>query len=301
MTWLLVAVSSYFLFAIVNLVDKNLLGRRIPNPQVYTFYIGSLGILLLGLAPFGFLTIPKVSILILALAAGIFHTLGVFVYLVGLKKFEVSRIIPAMGAFLPIFILGLTLIFSKKNEVLAFPDIIAFISLLLGSFLITLEKKKNITLTSIKIAILAAFFFALYFITAKFVYLEQPFISGLIWTRVGAFLLALCFLFSKAVREDIKKPRIIQGKTWAIFLSNEITSSSGFILQNWAIALAPIIYLGIISALEGIQYVFILIFVILLSLKFPQILKEEISKEIIFQKFIAILLIGGGLMILYLF
>jgi len=47
--------------------------------------------------------------------------------------------------------------------------------------------------------------------------------------------------------------------------------------------------------LEGTKYVFLLIFTILLSLKLPQILKEEISRKILFQKIIAILLIGLGL------
>jgi len=72
----------------------------------------------------------------------------------------------------------------------------------------------------------------------------------------------------------------------------------GAVLQNWAVALAPLIYLAFINALQGVQYVFLLIFTAFLSLKLPQILKEEISRKIISQKIIAILLIGGGLAIL---
>jgi len=59
-------------------------------------------------------------------------------------------------------------------------------------------------------------------------------------------------------------------------------------------------YVPVIHALNGTQYVFLFIFSIFLSLKFPQILKEEISKEVLFQKIIAILLIGGGLTLLFL-
>lgn len=298
MLWLLVIISAYFLFAAVNLVDKYLLGGRIPSPKVYAFYVGILGILILGLVPFGFLTIPKISVIVLALLAGAFHILGVFIFFVGLKRFEASRIMPAMGALLPLFTFGLIFLFSGGKEVLVFTDIMAFILLLSGTLLITWQKKKAITLMSIKIAILAAFLFALYFISIKFVYLEQPFISGFIWTRIGAFMLALCFLLSREVRKDIKNPKITQRKTWTIFFPNEAVSSGAFILQNWAVALAPLAYLGIINALEGIKYVFVLIFAVFLSLKFPQILKEEISREIIFQKILAILLIGGGLVLL---
>jgi len=296
MTWLLVAISAYFLFAVVNIVDKYLLGGRIPSPKVYAFYTGVLGILILSLVPFGFLVIPKISVIILALLAGAFHILGVFVFFVGLKTFEASRIMPAMSALLPIFTLGFASVFAEK--VLALSDITAFVLLLAGTILITWEKTKTVTLKSIKIAILAAFLFALYFITAKFVYLEQPFISGFIWTRIGAFLMVSFLLFSKEVRADIRRPKIAQRKTWAIFLPNELASASGFILQNWAVALAPLAFLGIINVLEGIKFVFVLIFVTFLSLKFPQILKEEISRKILFQKIIAILLIGGGLALL---
>ena len=70
------------------------------------------------------------------------------------------------------------------------------------------------------------------------------------------------------------------------------------ILQNWAIFLAPLVYVAIINALQGINYAFLLVFIIFLSLKFPKILKEEVSREILFQKIIAILLIGGGLVLL---
>jgi hypothetical protein len=41
-----------------------------------------------------------------------------------------------------------------------------------------------------------------------------------------------------------------------------------------------------------------LIFAIILSFKLPKILKEEISREIIFQKVAAILLIGAGLILI---
>jgi hypothetical protein len=53
-----------------------------------------------------------------------------------------------------------------------------------------------------------------------------------------------------------------------------------------------------INALQGVQYVFLLIFAIILSFKLPKILKEEISREIIFQKVAAILLIGAGLILI---
>lgn len=297
MLWLIVILASYLILAAVHLIDKHILGERIQNPKIYAFYVGVSGIFILALAPFGFLVMPKVSGMALALTAGAFNTLAIFALYVGLKKFETSRIIPAVGSLLPLFTFGFTMTQNGKN--LSFSDMIVFFLLVIGAFLITWERKKAVSLQSLGISALAALFFAVYFILLKFVYIEQPFISGLIWTKIGAALIALAFLFFKEVRMDIfHHPQIAQKKNWLVVLPNQTAGGAAVLLQNWAIALAPFAYLGIINALEGVKYVFLLIFSVLVSVKFPSILKEEISKGTIFQKIIAVLLIGAGLLVL---
>ena len=298
MSWLIIAISAYFLFAIVALIDKYLLGGLMPSPKVYAFYVATFGILALILIPFGF-WIPAPFQVFLALLAGVFHILAIFVYFNGIKNFDASRIVPAIGGLSPLFTFGLIYFFSGSKEALSLIEIIAFILLVLGSIFITREKTKEISLKSFQLSFLAAFFFALHFVLVKFVYLEQPFISGFIWTRIGAFLVAIALFFSKDVRTELFiKRKTLNIKTWRVFFPNEAASAVAFILQNWAIALAGIAYVAIISALAGVQYVFLLIFAVLLSLKFPQVLKEEISKKIILQKTFAILLIAAGLAII---
>ncbi|MFH1423382.1 MAG: hypothetical protein ABIG29_00265 [Candidatus Nealsonbacteria bacterium] len=299
MLWLIVILSSYFLLAAVHLVDKHILQERINDSKVYAFYVGISGIFVLALVPFGFLSVPKTPDLILALLAGVFNTLAIFALFVGLKRFETSRIIPAVGALLPLFTFSFTAVWGGTG--LAFSDILVFCLLLTGAFLITREKGKTFSFKSLQISALAAGLFAVYFILIKFVYLEQPFISGLIWTKIGAVLISLCFLGFKEVRDDILHgPKIAQKNNWMVVLPNQTVGGLAVILQNWAIALAPLAYLGIINALDGVKYVFLLIFAVLISKKFPQILKEGVSMKAIFQKIIAILFIGTGLIILVL-
>lgn len=69
MLWLTVTISAYFLLAIVALIDKYLISGPIPNPKVYAFYVGILGILALFLFPLGFL-VPNSLDIILSLLAG---------------------------------------------------------------------------------------------------------------------------------------------------------------------------------------------------------------------------------------
>lgn len=182
---------------------------------------------------------------------------------------------------------------------LSFWGILAFVFLLIGSILITLEKGKAITIKSFQIAVLAAFLFALSFVLTKFVYLAQPFWSGFIWMRIGGLLAAFCFLLTKEIKKEIfGKKRSFQKKTGSIFILNQALGGAAFILQNWAIALVPLGFLAFINALEGTKYIFLLLSASLISLRFPKALKEKISKEIISQKIIAILLLIVGLIIL---
>jgi len=132
-------------------------------------------------------------------------------------------------------------------------------------------------------------FFALCFVLTKYVYLMLPFWTGFIWIRISAFLIALFFILFKEVRKEIfSKKSSFSKKTSAFFLFNQGMGAGAFILQNWAIALAGLAYLSIISALQGVQYVFLFILTML-------ILKEGLSKKVILHKFFAIILIGIGL------
>jgi drug/metabolite transporter (DMT)-like permease len=299
MSWLFITIFAYFLFAVTSLIDKYLLKGLLPNPKIYSFYTGIFGILILILAPFGFLKVPSLSLIVFALLAGVFRILALFCFFTALQKFEASRVVPAIGGILPLFIFCITYFLKGGKEILEVRNFIAFIFLILGSVLISWEKEKKVSFGSLKISILSAFLFALSFVISKYVYSAQTFLSGFIWITIGAFLVAIFFIFSKEVREEVfRKKKILEKKTAFLFFSNQAMGAGAFILRDWAIALAPLSFLAIINALQGTQYVFLLIFSIFLSLKFPQILKEEISKEVLIQKIVAIFLIGIGLAIL---
>ena len=291
MNWLFVVILAYFLFAVVSLVDRRIL-KGPPNAKIYAFYVGILGILSLLLAPFVGFFIPELHKIIFCLFAGIIYFFALFSLFSGLEKFEASRIIPAVGGFLPIFTLLLVYSFSDGKESLNYIEILAFLFLVLGSVVVSWQTSFKISFEALAISFLSAFFLSLSLILAKNVYLALPFWTGFLWIRVGAFLSALFFLFLGSVRKEIfSGASAFSRKTGALFIFNQGIGAGAFILQNWAIALAGLAYLSIINALQGIQYVFLFILAALF-------LKESLSKKIIIQKVAAILLIGAGLAIL---
>ncbi len=298
MLWLIVIISAYFLFAVVALGDKYLLAGP-PSPKIYSFYVGVLGIAAIILIPFVEFSVPEVGQLGLALLAGAIYIVALFGLYNGLEHFEISRVVPAIGGLLPLFTFALIFLFFGGKQILSLTEVIAFILLLSGSVFITYKRERFITSESFKISALTAFFFALAFVLTKCIYLAQPFWSGFIWMRIGGFIIALLFLLTKEVKREIfEKKFTFQRRTGSIFIVNQGLGGGAFILQNWAIALVPLGFLPFINALEGTKYIFLLILAVLISWKFPQILKEEVSKKVLLQKTIAVLLIGGGLALL---
>lgn len=303
MLWLIVAIISYLIFAIVSLVDKYLLSKAIPEPGVYAFYIGILSLLILFLVPFfGFYTPAPLQIMV-SLLSGASFILAVFWFFRGVKNYETSRIVTATGGLVPIFTFFLILVFSGGREVMSFSEIFSFVLLTAGSVLITLEKKIN--WQSLKISSIAALFFAASFVLSKYAFLGQPFWNALFWIKIGGGITALFFLFSQKFRERIfKSSHKIEKKTFGVFLAGQSAGASANLLQNWAVALVPLSYVAIINALQGVQYVFLLVIASIISILFPvwsknRGLKEKISIKIILQKTAAIALIIIGLIILF--
>lgn len=298
MLWLIITIFAYFLLAVVALGDKYLLAGP-PNPKIYSFYVGVLGILSLLLIPFVGFFIPDIWQIFLSFLAGAIFIFVLFGLYNGLEYFEASRIVPAIGGLLPLFTFGLIYFFSKGDMPLSSWHILSFILLLVGTVLITFKTKKAFFSQSLKISALSAFLFALAFFLTKQVYLSQPFWSGFIWLRIGGFLTALGFLGTREVRKEIFSHKFtFQKKTGTFFLINQAMGAGAAILQNWAIALVPLGFLPFVNALEGTKYVFLFLLVTLISLKFPEFLEEETKEKILAQKIAAILLIGLGLVIL---
>ncbi|MBU4351188.1 hypothetical protein L6250_02025 [Candidatus Parcubacteria bacterium] len=298
MSWVFIAILSYLLLAFTALGDDYLLSGP-PEPKSYTFFVNAPGILLLFLIPFVGFIIPTPHQMLLAILAGGAGVLACFFLYSALEQFEASRVIPAIGAALPLFTMVLVYILFKESVSLSNKELASFFLLVLGSVLISLKRGKAISFKSFAFSAAAAFLFSLSFVLMKNLYLVLPFWTTLIISRAGAFLVSLLFLFSPAVRADVfqKKPTF-KKKTGLIFIANQGVGTMASLLQNFAVAIAPISHLAFINALEGTRYVFLFCLSILLSVKFPKIAEEKLSKENLIQKTIAILIIISGLALL---
>jgi len=295
--WLLFAVFAYFLISINLTLDKIILGKSIPSPVTYCFYMGLLSIFGLVFAPFGRVWAGPENALF-GILVGMVFLLALFVMYKVLFRGEASRVGPAIGGMTPIFVSLLAFIFL--GESFGPLKIVAFLFLVSGGLLISYRGGKidfnEKKFASFYMIVLSAFLFGVYYILLKSVFNEQNFVSGFIWTRIGSFLGALLMLAYPKNREIIfGSTKSMKFSSGGLLLFNKTLSGVAFAFLNYAIFLGSV---SIINAMQGLQYVFLFLLATFLSQKYPKLIAEKIDKKSLLQKGMALMLIVAGLFII---
>lgn len=318
--WLLVSVSSYFINAGVYVADKFLLSKKIHSSITYAFFVGIWSIfnaVILVFDPW----MPGIRELALDFSAGLLFFVTLVFWYKALHQSEATRVVPIVGALVPIFSFIFSFIFL--GESLTERQFLAFLVLINGGILISIKQTKFYEFKSVWYrfqeifgntlgpissryrptsrlilnSIVASLFFALYYVLIKYIYTEQPFIGGFVWSRFGTFLGAILVLFIPKWRKgvidyqkDARKP-----KNLAFLIAVRILAAIAFIMLNWAISLGNV---ALVNALQGVQYIFLIFIVLFLSTRFPSIMKEELGGGVMMQKVIGTSLITIGLYML---
>jgi uncharacterized membrane protein len=300
MLWIFLALAGYFLNAIVELVDKFLLSSKIKDPLTYSFYAGLLSSLVFVLWPFDFSFISYQTA-IFAIFSGMTFFLAIYFLYKAMFEGEASRVISVIGGVSPVIVFSLSYFFLKER--LPAFWLVAFLLLISGSVLLTLERdKKNKSVVVNKkfpaYSLAAAIFFSFTFFSSKAVFLRTSFLNGFIWIRLGTFASVVFVFLTPFLRKDILKNASNVSKRVSFgFVSNKILSAASFFVLSYAIKLGSV---AVINALQGVQYVFLFALALAVSFYRPEFLSETISWRGIVQKAIAVILISVGVVLLFL-
>lgn len=306
MSWILVAALAYLFLALSNLLDKFLIDTVLRSSKAYTFVACLLGAAVVLVGPW-FLKWPGFYFFAWDFLIGCIFALALWLLYEALKRGEAARILVFVGGTTPIFSIIFSLIFLRES--FSFNQWLGLAFLLLGIFVIAFLPQPRSFLARILrhfkinqktasngllLALFSGLAYSVYFVSSKYAFSHQPFVSAFIWGRLGAAAFVLLFLIRAKDRQEIsdffKKSKPNKNK-FLVFL-NQGFGSSGFILQNYAVFLGSV---ALVNALQGIQYAFILVASAILALSAPKLLKETFSWPIIIQKSIAVLIIGLGL------
>ena len=315
--WLIITVSAYFINAGVYVADKFLLSKRVHSSIAYAFYVGIWSVFNIVLLFFG-PWLPNMRELVLDLLAGLLFLVTLVFWYKALHQSEASRVVPIVGALVPIFSFILSFVFL--GETLSQRQAIAFVVLICGGVLISVKRTKvylyqklmgrlrevfgdivgdvparfRPTGRLIVNSAAAAVFFAAYYVLMKYIYMYQPFIGSFVWSRLGSFVGVLLMLLVPDWRYLIFKQQ--QGaktpKNMLFFLAVRLAAAAAFIMINWAISLGNV---AVVNALQGVQYLFLFVIIVLISNKFPKMLNEQLGGGVLVQKLIGTVMICLGL------
>ncbi len=299
--WLTLAISGYFLIALVNVLDKYLLHSRISKPAVYAFYVAMFSLFALFFAPFGFYY-PGIYLVLAAFLSGLFFIYGLVAFYSAAQENEISRVAPLVGTVIPLVSIFYASAFS--GEKLGAAGVIAIFILVLGCFLISFDLPiHNLKFfRGFKYSLISGILQAMSLGLLKVVFNETNFINGFVWNRIGFFLAGLSLLllpqFRLQIIRSFKYSRKNSSKavsTGSIFTLNKVLAGIGSFLIVLAISGGSV---SAVNAVGSIQFVFVLALVAVLSIRFHDIYKEKMELNDWIQKILAIALIGVGIWIL---
>ncbi|MFA6430134.1 MAG: DMT family transporter [Candidatus Paceibacterota bacterium] len=301
MSWFLIALIGPILWAIVNHIDKFLLSDRFEGSNVGALMIFSTlqcG-LLLPILYFINNDIFNLSVenIILLIVVGILSVFAIMPYMYALDEEEASIVIP-LFQLIPIW--GYMFSYFILGETLTWMQLVGCLLIIGGSAIITLEfdeeKKIKFKKRIILLMLLSTILFALYETLFKFVAVDVGFVVSSFWEYLGVFSMGILFyLFIKKYKLSfLNLLKTKGGKIISLNIANESLTIIGNFAVNFALLLAPV---ALTLTISGVQPIFVFIIGIFLTIFFPKICKEKISKKHLIQKTISILIIilGGCL------
>lgn len=300
--WFPIAIISFFLLALAAVIDKFLLSQAKVRPITYAFYVAVLGglsssLLLLFDDNFYF---PG-SLLPVIIASGAAFYFALYLMFSAVEQAEVSKVNPLIISLTPLAIFFFSLFLAL--EAVTFYKLIGSLLLIIGGYGLSQIglPKTRLNRRVWLLVILAAVCFALTNTFSKIAYEQISFLTAFIWIRWLTLTAALLFtvfsgrLFSVFYAQ--KKQETTARQKWLALAIGQAAGALGVILMQYAINLGNVI---LVTALNGVQFFFVIFLVYFLSKFYPKILQEDISRRFIMQKafWSAVLFIGVALILI---
>jgi len=298
MNWFLIALIPPAIWSATNHFDKYLISKYFKGGGVGALMMFSsiIGVFILGV-----IAIIHPEVLSYPIAKGLFIALNGFVYLLAtlpylyaLRKDEASIAVP-MFQMIPVFTYFLAWLIL--GETLSGSQLMGGILIILGAIIISLElsevNKISIKKEVLILMTISSLFFSLNFIFFKYFAISATFWITSFWEYVGfAIFSFFLFVFIKKYRDEFISV-IKANKVNVLTLNgiNEILNIIAKLAFNFASLLAPITLTWVV---DGFQPFFVLLYGVILTLFFPHISQENISKKHLAHKFLAIAIMFIG-------
>jgi drug/metabolite transporter (DMT)-like permease len=286
----------YLLNSISVTIDKYLLVKQAPNPFFYIYYISLFSLLVLVGLPF--VPIPNPTTFWFASLSTLLWTSGAYFMFQALKVGNPARVIPVIGTLIPIILAGMGYISGN----LTLNQLWAIIILVLGLFCLVIPYLKGKLHTQEILSVLvSSLFFANSYVILAWAYQSGDFASVFVYSRI----ILIPFLLTFYLVGPLKKRFLDQGQHASplkffsrggiLFLFGQFAGGASQLLLTFSISLADP---ALVNAMQGVQYIFLFIFGLILAKKLPTLFGEKLSVWLWMGKILGIILITLGLFVL---
>ena len=294
MTWFYLALLAPFLYALVNLLDDNLLQFVYKSPYVATVSAGFYGALPL-LTRF-FLdskTLPT-NLAIISFGAGLMSLMYFFLYFKALGSDVPSVVVALFGlapATLPFF--AHFIVHEHLNSL----QMVGFLIVLIASLGLAVTDFKKLKFSkALVFMLIAVLLIDATSLMTKYVYQRVDFYSAYLYFSAGLGTGGL-FIFFWKYQENKKAIKLISKsikKLLPIFILTELLALSAEFTLNLAISRGPV---SLVKVIEGIQPMFVLLIALALYPVKPKFFREA-EKGGAKRKFLLMSVIIIGLIII---
>jgi drug/metabolite transporter (DMT)-like permease len=298
MNWVVLALLGPAVYTIVNFIDKYIVERKVRDYRGMPIYATIAGFIF-GSLFWVFSGMPILSFrdTMIVMLTGILSIFGYALYFNAISKSHTSYII-MLFQMMPV--LSLILAFVILGEVINFKQLIGFILILAAVIGLSVNKEHSSfkLSTSFWLILIADFLFAISGVLIKFTLNANSFSKILSYESWGIGIGGTILFFTfPAVRSAFRDSfKSVGRKVLIIMFLNEgifIVSKSITLL---ALTLGPV---ALVSVLGGTQVFYGILFGWVLTLLFPMVFKEEVSKRALFKKIIFSIILFSGIGLIY--
>lgn len=317
MNWLLLIAIAQLLYAITAVIDKYIVSAKmVARPLLYAIYVSLLSafsVVIFLFDPivklfrvalpenykaitFGNVSLfPNFEVLILSLIIG-FSIFGAFYMLfTSLKYASASDSIPVIvsSSAVTTLILGALILGTDITR----NFLIGFVMLAGGTLIISRFRFVGKTLFY---CVAAGALFAINDVAFKFLSIETNFSDALFWSRFAIVLVPIIIIILNKNHQEMKEEAMHTSvKGGAMVIGNKILAGIAGFLVLISIDLADQKDLPLLKSMEGLRFIYLLLFAYLFGRNAPKVCDEGCSRREIWQKTIAVIVMFLGLFVLF--
>ena len=301
-TAVLFAIFASFLWSVTNHIDKFMITgieeskNSIKILLVFSTFVAGIVLTPIWLILSHFTVSISFVSLFSVLSASLIYIIATVFYFKAIEKNDASLVV-VMFQMIPVFSYILALILFKEN--LTIRQIVGSIIIILSAIIISFdfnEKNNRKKFKALLLMILSSLCYSIYFILFDIGIRNSTYYSCAFWYQIGFLIMGIVLLLLRSFRIPFVNAIKKNGKRYLILnTTNEVINLIANLLVNYANLLIPI---ALVNVLSGFQGAFAFILGIIGTLLLPKYIKEDLSKRVVIQKIVCIILGIIGLIIL---